>query len=155
MKRLALVAAVALLIAPSALASDRHPTLNELENEVMCPVCNTTLAQSDSPAAHQIERDISARIRQGWTKTEIKISLVAEYGESILASPPKSGFNLLAWLLPLAGVGVAALVLGIAAWSWSRGRAEPETMPSPSLNGQGPIDPELERRVDEELIRLE
>ena len=155
MKRLALVAAVALLIAPSALASDRHPTLNELENEVMCPVCNTTLAQSDSPAAHQIERDISARIRQGWTKTEIKNSLVAEYGESILASPPKSGFNLLAWLLPLAGVGVAALVLGIAAWSWSRGRAEPETMPSPSLNGQGPIDPELERRVDEELIRLE
>jgi len=154
-KRLALVAAVALLIAPSALASDRHPTLNELENEVMCPVCNTTLAQSDSPAAHQIERDISARIRQGWTKTEIKNSLVAEYGESILASPPKSGFNLLAWLLPLAGVGVAALVLGIAAWSWSRGRAEPETSPSPSLNGQGPIDPELERRVDEELIRLE
>ncbi len=155
MKRLALVAAVALLIAPSALASDRHPTLNELENEVMCPVCNTTLAQSDSPAAHQIERDISARIRQGWTKTEIKNSLVAEYGESILASPPKSGFNLLAWLLPLAGVGVAAVVLGIAAWSWSRGRAEPETSPSPSLNGQGPIDPELERRVDEELIRLE
>jgi cytochrome c-type biogenesis protein CcmH len=154
-KRLALVAAVALLIAPSALASDRHPTLNELENEVMCPVCNTTLAQSDSPAAHQIERDISARIRQGWTKTEIKNSLVAEYGESILASPPKSGFNLLAWLLPLAGVGVAAVVLGIAAWSWSRGRAEPETSPSPSLNGQGPIDPELERRVDEELIRLE
>ena len=155
MKRLALVAAVALLIAPLALASDRHPTLNELENEVMCPVCNTTLAQSDSPAAHQIERDISARIRQGWTKTEIKNSLVAEYGESILASPPKSGFNLLAWLLPLAGVGVAAVVLGIAAWSWSRGRAEPETSPSPSLNGQGPIDPELERRVDEELIRLE
>jgi cytochrome c-type biogenesis protein CcmH len=154
-KRLALVAAVALLLAPSALASDRHPTLNELENEVMCPVCNTTLAQSDSPAAHQIERDISARIRQGWTKTQIKNSLVAEYGESILASPPKRGFNLLAWLLPLVGVGVAAVVLGIAAWTWSRGRTEPETSPSPSLNGQGPIDPELERRVDEELIRLE
>ena len=67
----------------------------------------------------------------------------------------KRGFNLLAWLLPLVGVGVAAVVLGIAAWSWSRGRTEPETSPSPSLNGQGPIDPELERRVDEELIRLE
>jgi cytochrome c-type biogenesis protein CcmH len=154
-KRLALVAAVALLVAPSALASDRHPTLNELENEVMCPVCNTTLAQSDSPAAHQIERDITARIRQGWTKTQIKNSLVSEYGESILASPPKRGFNLLAWLLPLGGVGVAAVLLGIAAWGWSRGRPEPETSTSPSLNGQGPIDPELERRVDEELIRLE
>src|SRR5438046_5022539 len=51
----------ALLLAPAAFASERHPTLNELENEVMCPVCGTTLAQSDSPAAHQIEGDISAR----------------------------------------------------------------------------------------------
>lgn len=155
MKRLALMAAFAVLLVPSAFASDRHPTLNELENEVMCPVCNTTLAQSDSPAAHQIERDISGRIRQGWTKTQIEDYLVGQYGESILASPPKRGFNLLAWLLPLAGLGVAAAVLGIAAWGWSRGRTEPEASTSLSLNGQGPIDPELERRVDEELIRLE
>jgi len=154
-KRLALMAAFALLLVPSAFASDRHPTLNELENEVMCPVCNTTLAQSDSPAAHQIERDISGRIRQGWTKTQIEDYLVGQYGESILASPPKRGFNLLAWLLPLAGLGVAAVVLGIAAWGWSRGRTEPEASTSPSLSGQGPIDPELERRVDEELIRFE
>jgi cytochrome c-type biogenesis protein CcmH len=149
------MAAFALLLVPSAFASDRHPTLNELENEVMCPVCNTTLAQSDSPAAHQIERDISGRIRQGWTKTQIEDYLVGQYGESILASPPKRGFNLLAWLLPLAGLGVAAVVLGIAAWGWSRGRTEPEASTSPSLNGHGPIDPELERRVDEELIRFE
>lgn len=149
------MAAFAVLLVPSAFASDRHPTLNELENEVMCPVCNTTLAQSDSPAAHQIERDISGRIRQGWTKTQIEDYLVGQYGESILASPPKRGFNLLAWLLPLAGLGVAAAVLGIAAWGWSRGRTEPEASTSLSLNGQGPIDPELERRVDEELIRLE
>ena len=155
MKRLALVAAFALVLMPSAFASDLHPTLNELENEVMCPVCNTTLAQSDSPAAHQIERDISGRIRQGWTKTQIEDYLVGQYGESILASPSKRGFNLLAWLLPLAGLGVAAVVLGIAAWGWSRGRTEPEASTSPSLNGQGPIDPELERRVDEELIRFE
>jgi cytochrome c-type biogenesis protein CcmH len=154
-KRLVLVAAVALLLVPSALASDRHPTMNELENEIMCPVCNTTLAQSDSPAAHQIERDIRGRIRQGWTKTQIEDYLVGQYGESILASPPKRGFNLLAWLLPLGGVGVAAVLLGIAAWGWSRGRPEHEISTSPSLNGQGPIDPELERRVDEELARID
>jgi cytochrome c-type biogenesis protein CcmH len=154
-KRLAVLVATALLLAPAAFASERHPTLNELENEVMCPVCNTTLAQSDSPAAHQIERDISARIRQGWTKNQIKDSLVSEYGESILASPPKRGFNLLAWLLPLVGIGLAAIVLGLAAWGWSRNRQEPETLTAPSRNGQGPIDPELDRRVDEELARFE
>jgi cytochrome c-type biogenesis protein CcmH len=154
-KRLAAFAAAALLFVPAAFASEQHPTLNELENEVMCPVCNTTLAQSDSPAAHQIERDISLRIRQGWTKSRIKDSLVSEYGESILASPPKRGFNLLAWLLPLVGVGVGAALLGVAAHSWSRRRPEEGRPPSDSANGSGPLDPELERRVDEELARFD
>jgi cytochrome c-type biogenesis protein CcmH len=155
MKRLAPFVAAALLLAPTASASEQHPTLNELENEVMCPVCGTTLAQSDSAAAHQIERDIGARIAKGWTKSRIKNSLVDDYGEEILASPPKHGFNLLAWLLPLVGVVVAGAVLGVAAWRWTRWRAEPEAPTVQSANGSGPIDPELDRRVDEELARFE
>ena len=155
MRRLAIAFACALLLAPAALASERHPTLNELENEVMCPVCGTTLAQSDSAAAKQIEREIQIRIRAGWTQTQIKNLLVQQYGESILASPPKHGFNLLAWVLPLAGIGAAALILGVAAWGWTRGRADPEPLAVQSSNGQGPIDPELDRRVDEELSRFE
>ena len=125
MRRLAPFVAAALLLAPAAAASEQHPTLNELENEIMCPVCGTTLAQSDSLAAHAIERDIRARIAKGWTKSQIKDSLVRDYGEEILASPPKHGFNLLAWLLPLAGLAAAATVLAVAAWSWSRRRPEP------------------------------
>jgi cytochrome c-type biogenesis protein CcmH len=155
MRPLLVLVVAALLLAPAALASERHPTLNELENEVMCPVCGTTLAQSDSAAAKQIEREIQIRIREGWTKSKIKDFLVQQYGESILAAPPKHGFNLLAWVLPLAGIGAAAVILGIAAWGWTRGRAEPEPLAAQSSNGQGPIDPELDRRVDEELARFE
>jgi cytochrome c-type biogenesis protein CcmH len=155
MTRLAIAFACALLLAPAALASERHPTLNELENEVMCPVCGTTLAQSDSAAAKQIERDIQVKIREGWTKSRIEDFLVQQYGESILASPPKHGFNLLAWLLPIVGLLGAAAVLGVAAWGWSRGRAEPEAPPLQSSNGQGPMDPELERRLDEALSRFD
>ena len=58
MTRLVVLAVAALLLAPAASASERHPTLNELKNEVMCPVCNTTLAQSNSDAAKSIEREI-------------------------------------------------------------------------------------------------
>jgi cytochrome c-type biogenesis protein CcmH len=155
MSRVLVLLAAALLLAPAALASNRHPTLNELENEVMCPVCGTTLAQSDSAAAKQIEREIQIRIKAGWTKSRIKDMLVQQYGESILAAPPKHGFNLLAWVLPLAGIAVAAVILGVAAWGWTRGRAEPEPLATHSSNGQGPIDPELDRRVDEELARFE
>ena len=155
MRVLVALAAATLLLAPAALASERHPTMNELENEVMCPVCNTTLAQSNSDAAKAIEREIQDKIRAGWTKSQIKDFLVQQYGESILAAPPKHGFNLLAWVLPLAGISAAALILGLAAWGWTRGRAEPEPLAVQSSNGQGPIDPELDRRVDEELARFE
>src|SRR5439155_1570059 len=114
MMRLVVLVAAALLLAPAAFASEQHPTLNELENEVMCPVCGTTLAQSDSAAAKQIERQIQIRIKAGWTKSRIKDMLVQQYGESILAAPPKHGFNLLAWLLPLVALGAAAGLVGHA-----------------------------------------
>jgi cytochrome c-type biogenesis protein CcmH len=155
MRLLAALAAAALLLAPGALASDRHPTLSELENEVMCPVCGTTLAQSDSPAAQQIKQFIRTSIARGDAKSQIKADLVRNYGESILAAPPKHGFNLLAWLLPLVGIGVAAAVLGGAAWHWSRGRQAEPSSAAPSANGSGPVDPDLERRLDEELARLD
>jgi cytochrome c-type biogenesis protein CcmH len=125
-----------------------RPTLADLEGEVMCPVCNTTLDQSSSPAARQIEAFISARIAAGDSKSEIKDRLVAEYGAQILAAPPKKGFNLLAWLLPIVGLLGGALVLGLLAWRWSHTRE-----PGPPTTAQ--LSPALERRVDEELARFD
>jgi cytochrome c-type biogenesis protein CcmH len=146
----------ALALVPSALASERHPTLNELENEVMCPVCGTTLSQSDSPAAQQIKQFVRVAIARGDTKSQIEAQLVRNYGEQILAAPPKHGFNLLAWLLPLVGISVGALLLGAAAWHWSRSRGDPApASAAASTNGRGPVDPELERRLDDELARFD
>jgi cytochrome c-type biogenesis protein CcmH len=146
-KRLALVFVAGLLLVPVAQASDRHPSQAELEGEVMCPVCGTTLDQSSSPAAQQIKRAIAGWIRAGHTKCEIKAALVAEYGDSILAAPPRHGFGLLAWWLPIVGILVAAVVVGLGAWRWSRARE-----PAPRVVQ---LDPALERRLDDELRRYE
>ena len=124
-----------------------RPTLADLEGEVMCPVCDTTLDQSSSPAARQIKSFIVRRIEAGDSKDEIKDRLVAVYGKQILAAPPTEGFDLLAWILPLVGLVGGALALGFLAWRWSRGR-EPRP-PAPALS------PALERRVDEELARYD
>jgi cytochrome c-type biogenesis protein CcmH/NrfF len=150
------VIVAALAFAAPALASEQHPTLLELENQVMCPVCaGETLAQSDVPAAQQVKRNIQKWIAQGNTRSEIKRRLVADYGPQILAAPPRHGFNLLAWVLPLAGIIAATGVVAFLAWRWSRRREEPEDVPgSWSLNGR-PLDPELERRLDEELARFD
>jgi cytochrome c-type biogenesis protein CcmH len=155
-RRLALAALVVLALVPAgvARASEQHPTLVELEGEVMCPVCHTTLDQSDSPVARQIEAFISRRIAAGDTRSEIKARLVANFGPAILAAPPRHGFDLLAWWLPIAGVVGGGLVLGGAVWHWSR-RRDPEPRPVLAGAGAGPLDPELERRLDEELRRFD
>jgi cytochrome c-type biogenesis protein CcmH len=133
--RLLAVAAAALLLAVPALASERHPTLTELEGEVMCPICHTTLDQSDSPIAERMKEFIKARIAAGDTKSEIKAKLVANFGDAVLAAPPKKGFNLLAWLLPFAGVGAGAVVLGALAWRSTRSSSGASTRHSRASTG--------------------
>jgi cytochrome c-type biogenesis protein CcmH len=154
MRLLALFLAALLLAAPAA-ASERHPTQGELEGELMCPICaGETLAQSDSPAAQRIKAYIATRIAAGDTRSEIKDNLVTIWGQRILAAPPRHGFNLLAWVLPLVGLVGAAGIMGLLAWRWTRAR-EPEPAPERwSLNGH-PLDPEEERRLDEELARFD
>ena len=147
MRRLFLLVLTALILVPVARASERHPTLAELEGEVMCPVCETTLDQSSSPAAQQIKRVIASRIAAGDTKTQIKDRLVAEYGNAILAAPPRKGFGLVAWWLPVIGILAAAVAVGVGAWRWARAREPAPVGP--------PLDPALERRLDDELRRFE
>jgi len=140
-----------LVLAAPAAASERHPTLGELEGEVMCPTCKTTLDQSTAPIANRIRRYISARIAAGDTKSEIKRKLVLQFGPSVLAEPSKHGFNLLAWVLPFVALGLGAAVLAWLVWRWSR-RREAET---PAVAGAASLDPELERRLDDELARFD
>jgi cytochrome c-type biogenesis protein CcmH len=142
---------VALVLAAPAAASERHPTLGELEGEVMCPTCKTTLDQSNAPIADRIRQFISARIAAGDTKSQIKRKLVLQFGPAVLAEPSKSGFNLLAWILPFVALGLGAGVLAWLVWRWSR-RQDVE---APAPAGAGQLDPELERRLDDELARFD
>jgi cytochrome c-type biogenesis protein CcmH len=148
--RFAAVVAAALAIAgPAAACARPHTSLAYLEGQIMCPTCHTTLDQSDSAAARQIESYISKRIAQCATAQQIESELVANYGPAILAAPPRRGFDLLAWWLPIAGVLVGAVLLAVGVWRWSRRRA-PE--PEPVASG---LDDETERRIDDLLARFE
>ena len=65
---------------------------------------------------------IRARIAAGDSAAQIKAQLVDQFGPAVLAEPPKRGFDLLAWLLPLAALGLGIVVVGALAWTWSRRR---------------------------------
>jgi len=157
MKRLLAVCVVALAVGvPAAGAANCGAMVNQLENELMCPTCQgETLSQSDTPSAHRIEAFIHRRCRAGASKSQIKSELVSQFGESILAAPPKQGFGLLAWILPFVGLIGGAVVVAVLARRWTRAREPAPSLPGqPELNGRQ-LSPELERRVDEELARFD
>jgi cytochrome c-type biogenesis protein CcmH len=156
-RALVVLAIVTLWAAGSAWGSEQNPTLAEVEAELYCPTCDGPLPLSDAPVADRIRSFIRARIDAGDTKSEIKEKLVESFGESVLAAPPKEGFNLLAWALPLTGGFVAVVVLAFAVRRWSRSRVAEEEPAgaAASVNGRGPLDPDLERRLDEELARFD
>ena len=146
--RAALGALVVVCVAtPGALAQD-PPRAADLEAELVCPVCETTLDQSNAPVAEDMKLYIRERIAAGDSEEEIKDALVAQFGPGVLAKPPEGGFGLLAWLLPLAALAGGAIVIALLVRAWSRGRP-------PAESAEQPLDPELERRVDEELARFE
>lgn len=148
--RLVAVVVGALALAATAQASEQRPTSAELESELVCPVCETTLDTSDAPAARRMKAFIRARIAAGDTKSEIKAKLVADFGPTVLAVPPRSGFDWIAWILPLAGIALGLGVVGTLAWRWSRRDGR-----EPPAGADEPLDPSLERRVREELARFD
>lgn len=144
----ALVAALSLTLATSAVAAG-PPVQADLEAEIVCPTCKTTLDQSNAPIAVRMKAYIRTRIAAGDSGAEIKSQLVEQFGPGVLAEPSKRGFDLLAWLLPLGAVAIGAVVVGVLAVTWSKKRNGAAAAPEDDL------DPELERRLDEELDRFE
>jgi len=146
--RLLAAGIAALILTGSAVAAGR-PVQADLEAEIVCPTCKTTLDQSNAPIAIRMKMYIRGRIAAGDSAREIKAQLVDQFGPGVLAEPPKRGFDLLAWLLPLGVLAIGVVVVGALAWTWSRqrdGRVEMEV---------DHLDPDLEQRVDEELARFE
>ena len=130
------------LLAPAAAAA-QQASLPDIEDEVMCPICGTTLELSDSPQAERERELIRGLIAEGKSKDEIKDALVAEYGEDVLAVPDSEGFDLTAWVIPALGIGIAAIVVGLAIARLARRRRS---------NGVGrELEPGDEARLERDM----
>ncbi|TET46087.1 hypothetical protein E3J59_03375, partial [Candidatus Aerophobetes bacterium] len=52
------------------------------------------------------------------TKDQIIGYFVAQYGEKILAAPPKKGFNLTAWITPFVVIALGAGIVYLVITKW-------------------------------------
>ena len=146
-RALALALAAVLGAVLAGAASAAPPNAADLEAELVCPVCETTLDQSNAPVAERMKTFIRVRIAAGDSEQEIKDALVAEFGPEVLAEPPGGGFGLLAWLLPLGALVGGAIAVGLIIRVWSRRATQPEPVSE--------LGPELDRLVDDELARFD
>ena len=151
MKALAVAVAALVFAAPAAAACTKPASQSHLETLLVCLDCHATLDESNSPFANQMKADVARRIADCQTEKQILDAMVAQFGPAVLSTPQTHGFDLLAWLLPLGGIGLGAAALGGGAWHWSRKRGDRRGGPSP---GSG-LAPEDERLVDQALERFD
>lgn len=98
--------------------------VEKLAGELRCPTCQAlSIADSPSELAREMKGQIRARLQAGMSPAEVRQSFVDSYGEWILLSPDPTGFNLLAYLLPVAVllVGAGIVVVGMRRWLASPG----------------------------------
>ena len=149
---LALVLAL-LVIAVSAvsgLAQTSQPSddeVNAVAKELYCPVCeNIPLDVCPTQACAQWRDLIRQKLAEGQTKEQIKQYFAAQYGDRVLAEPPRQGLNWLVYILPpvffLVGVYLVFRVL--------RNRKPLPQASSVESASPKPDDPYL-KRLEEEL----
>lgn len=88
-----------------AFAQENNPPtadeINAVAKELYCPVCeNVSLDVCPTQACAQWRGLIEEKLAAGWTKEEIKQYFVNQYGDRVLAEPPRRGFNWLVYVLP-------------------------------------------------------
>jgi cytochrome c-type biogenesis protein CcmH/NrfF len=144
-------AALALALAlAGAAAGEPRGWAQDLGNELMSPYCpGRTLAECPSDQAQTLRMWLAVQEANGRGEGEVMQELVARYGEQIRGAPRPRGFGLAAYVLPVVAFVAGGLLL---VRMLRRHTQRARTAPADALSAR-PIDPEIERLVDEELAR--
>jgi cytochrome c-type biogenesis protein CcmH len=131
---------------PSMLPEERDALEHRIRCQCGCTLdvftCRTTdFSCQVSPAMH---RDIMSLVDGGYTATEILDAFVGVYGERALMAPPKTGFNILGYIVPGIAIAVGAILLPVIIRRWRGPRMV--AAPTPMAGGvPGATEDELRR----------
>jgi len=146
-----LIAFGALAAAPSTLAAAARTTLPVIERQVMCVTCKIPLNVAQSPQADRERAFIEELIGRGESEGQIKTALVGQYGPAVLGLPEAHGFDLAAYLVPLAAVLALAGALILLLPRWRRHARENAARPAVV----GTLSQEETARLDADLARFD
>ena len=128
-----------------------HTSLPAIERQAMCVTCKIPLQLAESPQANRERAFIQSLIDAGQTEAQIKRALVSQYGPAVLGLPSTHGFDLAAYLVPLAAILALLATLALLLPRWRRhARAQAaHTAPPPPLGSSDAA------RLDADLARFD
>lgn len=96
--------------------------VQDVGSQLKCLVCQGE-SVADSPAllSQQMRAIIRQQLRSGKSEQEVIQYFQARYGDKILYAPPEQGFDLLAWLVPIAMLLGGAILLFFVVRDWHKG----------------------------------
>ncbi len=146
---LVIIAVLSIMLLPvSAMAA----TVDDIAKEFICQCgCNMVLlncSHAECAPRETMLASIKQKVDQGQTQEQIIQSFVLQYGEQVLASPPKKGFNLTAWITPFVAILAGAAVIGVALRRWVKKGRRSEVSVQDTLD---PSEDRYLRRVEKEL----
>lgn len=123
LQRTVLLISMVFFLQPLCSASEQTPW-QEVAGELMSPACpGRTLINCTSAHADQWRELVRQKLAEGETKEQIIQHFVDISGEAILASPPKRGFTLTVWLLPLFFIINGAGLIIVLTLRWAHKQA--------------------------------
>ena len=124
------------------------PTVNDISKELICQCgCDRVLDSHVCDTQEAMTALIEQKIAEGQTREQIIQFFVAQYGEEVLASPPKRGFNLTAWILPFAVILGGGGIIYIALKKWVRRGRQSQA----SVEVEEEEDEKYRRQLEKEL----
>ena len=103
-----------------------------------------------------MREEIAIKLEEGQDTDEIKRYFITQYGPQVLGEPPREGFNLLAWVLPvLIFIGGGIFVFVLVRRMLNNRRDQEEAQAAVADNAAADEGMSYTDRLDEELSRYD
>jgi cytochrome c-type biogenesis protein CcmH len=153
-----------LLAAPSFAQDPSADEINEVAKKLSCPTCTgINVADCPTETCAQWRAKIGEMLVEGKGEQEILDYFAARYGDHVLQVPPKRGFFVLVWALPVIAILAGLAWLAYLMRGWSRRTAAaaaeyPQDAATAAASGAAedgdPIEDEYLQRVQQDLEKL-
>ncbi len=125
-------------------ATDAGSRFNDLGHRMVCPCgCAQLLGECNHvgcPDSDHMRSELAGFIRDGKADKTILASFSAEYGPTVLAAPTTKGFDLVAWIAPIAVFLAAVFGTILVARHWAATKSQ---LAGQDAAGAAPESPEM------------